>query len=154
MQHFGFFDSDFGWFHVEASDDVVTSITRLQQAPAEPSSPSTLTDTVAAQLREYFAGERQAFDFPYVLTGTEFQRRVWDELTRIPYGQTRTYGQVAQAIGKPGASRAVGMANNRNPLLVVVPCHRVVGADGSLTGYAAGLDMKQALLELESSILL
>lgn len=151
MQHLGFFESDFGWFRVEASDDVVTSITRLQQAPVEPSSPSTLTDTVAAQLREYFAGERQTFDFPYVLVGTEFQRQVWEELTWIPYGQTRTYSQVAQAIGKPGASRAVGMANNRNPLLAVVPCHRVVGADGSLTGYASGLDMKQALLELESS---
>lgn len=101
------------------------------------------------QLEEYFAGKRQAFDLPLAPSGTEFQRRVWAALTEIPYGETRSYGQIATAIGRPGASRAVGMANGRNPVSIVVPCHRVVGASGSLTGYAGGPERKQFLLDLE-----
>lgn len=101
------------------------------------------------QLEEYFAGKRQAFDLPLAPSGTEFQRRVWAALTEIPYGETRSYGQIATAIGQPGASRAVGMANGRNPVSIVVPCHRVVGASGSLTGYAGGPERKQFLLDLE-----
>jgi len=104
---------------------------------------------VVAQLRAYFAGELRAFDVPVVLTGTDFQRRVWAALTQIPYGQTRTYGQLAAAIGQPTASRAVGLANGRNPVGIVVPCHRVVGSGGSLTGYGGGTDRKRHLLELE-----
>ena len=101
------------------------------------------------QLEEYFAGKRQAFDLPLAPSGTEFQRRVWAALAEIPYGETRSYGQIATAIGQPGASRAVGMANGRNPVSIVVPCHRVVGASGSLTGYAGGPERKQFLLDLE-----
>jgi len=101
------------------------------------------------QLGEYFAGKRQAFDLPLAPSGTEFQRRVWAALAEIPYGETRSYGQIATAIGRPGASRAVGMANGRNPVSIVVPCHRVVGASGSLTGYAGGPERKQFLLDLE-----
>ena len=101
------------------------------------------------QLEEYFAGKRQAFDLPLAPSGTEFQRRVWAALAEIPYGETRSYGQIATAIGRPGASRAVGMANGRNPVSIVVPCHRVVGASGSLTGYAGGPERKQFLLDLE-----
>ena len=101
------------------------------------------------QLEEYFAGQRQAFNLPLAPSGTEFQRRVWAALAEIPYGETRSYGQIATAIGQPGASRAVGMANGRNPVSVVVPCHRVVGASGSLTGYAGGPERKQFLLDLE-----
>ena len=100
-------------------------------------------------MEEYFAGKRQAFDLPLAPSGTEFQRRVWAALTEIPYGETRSYGQIATAIGQPGASRAVGMANGRNPVSIVVPCHRVVGASGSLTGYAGGPERKQFLLDLE-----
>lgn len=102
-----------------------------------------------AQILEYLEGERKTFDFPIAWQGTPFQIKVWEALRNIPYGETRNYGQIAAAIGNPKASRAVGMANNRNPLLIVVPCHRVVGADGSLVGYAAGLSIKKHLLELE-----
>jgi len=104
---------------------------------------------VIAQLEEYFAGERTGFDLVLRPEGTVFQRKVWDSLSRIPYGETRTYGEIAQAIGRPGAARAVGLANGRNPIAIVVPCHRVIGADGSLTGYGGGLDVKRALLDLE-----
>ena len=101
------------------------------------------------QLTEYFAGQRQVFDLPLDLRGTPFQQRVWQAVLVVPYGETRTYGQIAVAIGKPAAARAVGAANGRNPISIVVPCHRVIGASGSLTGYAGGLERKRLLLELE-----
>jgi methylated-DNA-[protein]-cysteine S-methyltransferase len=101
------------------------------------------------QLREYFAGTRREFDLPLRWQGTVFQSRVWRELTVIPFGQTWSYGQLAKRIGKPGASRAVGLANGQNPISIVVPCHRVIGADGSLTGYGGGLERKQWLLAHE-----
>ncbi len=104
------------------------------------------------QLREYFAGERTSFELELAPEGTDFQKRVWKALEDIPYGETRSYGQLAAAIGSPGAARAVGLANGRNPIGIVVPCHRVIGADGSLTGYGGGLDRKQVLLELERSL--
>lgn len=106
----------------------------------------------AAQLDEYFAGERTAFDLPLAAAGTAFQRRVWAQLRRIPYGETTTYGQLAQRIGRPGCARAVGHANGRNPIAILVPCHRVIGRDGTLTGYAGGLRRKRALLELERAL--
>ena len=102
-----------------------------------------------AELAEYFAGRRRAFSVPLCMRGTEFQLKVWRALGEIPYGETATYAEIAGRIGNPSACRAVGMANNRNPLPIFVPCHRVIGADGSLTGYAGGLDAKRALLELE-----
>ncbi|MDI3417413.1 methylated-DNA--[protein]-cysteine S-methyltransferase [Streptomyces luteolus] len=105
----------------------------------------------ARQLGEYFTGDRHTFDLPLHLAGTPFQRRVWEGLSTIPYGETRTYGELAAQLGKPNASRAVGLANGKNPLGIVVPCHRVVGANGSLTGYGGGLDRKRRLLELEGS---
>jgi len=101
------------------------------------------------QLGEYFAGERTAFDLPLAPVGTAFQRGVWAALTRIPYGQTCSYATLAAEVGQPGASRAVGAAVGRNPISVVVPCHRVVGANGALTGYAGGVERKRALLDLE-----
>lgn len=111
---------------------------------------NSLTDEAAGQLEEYFLGKRRVFDFPISFaTGTEFQRIVWNYLLTIPYGETRSYKQVAEAIGRPKAYRAVGMANNKNPLMIVVPCHRVIGADKSLTGYAGGLELKKRLLQLE-----
>lgn len=103
----------------------------------------------ALQLTEYFAGARRRFELPLQLGGTPFQRRVWEELQEIPFGETWSYGQLARRIGNPGASRAVGLANNRNPVAVIVPCHRVIGADGSLTGYGGGLDRKRWLLAHE-----
>ncbi len=110
---------------------------------------SEILRTAKRELEEYFAGKRRAFTFPIELDGTDFQRAVWNELLKIPYGGTSSYGRVAAAIGRPRAARAVGMACNRNPLMIVVPCHRVLGADGSLTGYAGGLDVKARLLSLE-----
>ena len=101
------------------------------------------------ELRAYFSGELRAFGVPLHPFGTEFQTRVWNELRAIPYGTTITYGELARRIGKKGAARAVGMANHRNPLPIVVPCHRVIGADGTLTGYGGGLEIKRKLLELE-----
>lgn len=107
------------------------------------------TRELTRQLGEYFAGERRRFDLPLAPEGTPFQRAVWSELARIPFGETRSYGEVARALGKPGASRAVGRANGANPIPIVVPCHRVVGSDGSLTGFGGGLEAKAALLALE-----
>ncbi|MBL1100782.1 methylated-DNA--[protein]-cysteine S-methyltransferase [Streptomyces coffeae] len=104
----------------------------------------------ARQLASYFAGDLTDFDLPLKLTGTPFQRRVWEELCRIPYGETLSYGQLADRIGQPTASRAVGLANGKNPVGIVVPCHRVVGSTGSLTGYGGGLDRKRRLLDFES----
>jgi len=101
------------------------------------------------QLREYFDGKRSAFDLPLAPKGTDFQRAVWAALRAIPPGQTRSYGEIAAQIGNPKAQRAVGMANNRNPLAIFIPCHRVLGANGSLTGFAGGLAVKQYLLDLE-----
>ena len=110
---------------------------------------SPLLRRVAAQLDEYFKGERSSFDLPLAPRGTDFQRAVWDALLAIPYGETTSYKAVAERVGNPAACRAVGMANNRNPIAVIIPCHRVVGSNGSLTGYAAGLPAKQLLLDLE-----
>ena len=104
---------------------------------------------VIEQLEEYFAGDRRDFDLPLAPAGTPFQRQVWSALEEIPYGQTRSYRAIAERIGSPKAVRAVGLANGRNPISIVVPCHRVVGADGSLTGYGGGLPNKQLLLDLE-----
>lgn len=103
------------------------------------------------QLSEYFVGERTQFDLELDMVGTQFQRRVWQALQAIPYGETCSYGEIARQIGSPSAFRAVGLANGHNPIGIIVPCHRVIGANGSLTGYGGGLDRKRALLELERS---
>ncbi len=105
---------------------------------------------VAEQIEDYFCGTRLGFDLPLDLAGTDFQLQVWRALCAIPYGRTRSYGQIAKAIGQPRAARAVGLANNQNPVVIVVPCHRVVGSDGSLTGYGGGLPRKRRLLDLEA----
>lgn len=109
-------------------------------------------DDCAAQLGEYFAGDRDHFDLPLAQGGTEFQQAVWRALAAIPYGEVRSYGEIAEAIGKPTAVRAVGAANGANPLPIVVPCHRVIGSNGSLTGFSAGIDIKRQLLALEGSL--
>ncbi|MEW2416022.1 methylated-DNA--[protein]-cysteine S-methyltransferase [Streptomyces sp. NPDC046866] len=105
---------------------------------------------VVRQLAAYFARERTAFDLPLRLEGTAFQRSVWDQLVRIPYGQTWSYGELAARLGRPNASRAVGLANGRNPISIIVPCHRVIGASGSMTGYGGGVERKVRLLAFES----
>jgi methylated-DNA-[protein]-cysteine S-methyltransferase len=107
---------------------------------------------VTAQLAEYFAGERTSFDLPLTMHGTPFELRVWEALRTIPHGETRSYGELASQIGAPGSARAVGRANGRNQISIIVPCHRVIGADGTLTGYAGGLQAKRALLEHERGV--
>lgn len=102
-----------------------------------------------SQVMEYLKGKRIGFDLPLSFQGTEFQKKVWKQLVRIPYGQTQSYGELAKKIGNPLASRAVGGAANKNPLLLLIPCHRLVGSQGHLTGFACGIDVKKSLLELE-----
>lgn len=134
-----------------------SGITAISFHPAEPrdewARDDTAFDDAATQLREYFAGKRTTFDLPLSPRGTAFQLAVWNELQRIPYGQTRSYRDVALAIGKPEAIRAVGTANGANPIPIVVPCHRVIGSNGSLTGFGGGLKAKRFLLDLEQGTL-
>ena len=120
----------------------------------DPEGETPLTCQAAAELDEYFARKRRSFTVPLSPRGTEFQRAVWKALRDIPYGQTRTYGEIAGLVGRPKAARAVGMANHDNPLLIFTPCHRVVGKSGALTGFACGLEVKRRLLELEGARIL
>jgi methylated-DNA-[protein]-cysteine S-methyltransferase len=112
---------------------------------------SPVLDLTERQLGEYFAGQRRSFDLPLDFRGTEFQKAVWAALLDIPFGETRSYGAIAQAVGRPGASRAVGAANGRNPISIIAPCHRVIGANGTMTGFAGGIPAKEYLLRLEGA---
>ncbi|GGR98253.1 methylated-DNA--protein-cysteine methyltransferase [Streptomyces aureoverticillatus] len=150
-------DSPYGPLTLVATDGTLSGLymTEQRHRPAE----ETFGDRDPApfgpaidQLEAYFAGGLKEFDLPLCLDGTPFQRSVWQQLLEIPYGQTRTYGELAEALGNPAASRAVGLANGKNPISVIVPCHRVIGASGGLTGYGGGLDRKQRLLAFESGI--
>lgn len=136
---------------VEDDGHLVMAQFGARRDPARSMESSPLLRLACGQLHEYFAGRRREFDLPLAPRGTEFQRLVWKALRAIPYGETRSYGQIAWAIGRPRACRAVGLANNRNPIAIIVPCHRVIGSNGSLTGYAAGLPVKAALLALEKT---
>ncbi len=152
MNAFSYFESPIGRLLLTSDG---TALTGLYMEPSrkaqsidgwiEDVSVAPLSATVR-QLTEYFDGTRREFDLPLRLQGTVFQTRVWRELTEIPYGQTWSYGQLAKRIDKPSASRAVGLANGRNPISILVPCHRVIGADGSLTGYGGGIERKRWLL--------
>ena len=122
-----------------------------ERDPAWRRDPAPFADA-AAQLEEYFAGERTEFDLPLAARGTPFQQRVWSLLREIPFGETTTYGALAQALGNPRTVRAVGLANGRNPISVIVPCHRVIGADGSLVGFGGGIERKRALLAHEAEV--
>lgn len=143
--------SPVGSLRIEASDLGITALSPANQPPCPPASP--LLRECVRQLNAYFAGQRTVFDLPLYMEGTPFQLRVWQALRSIPYGETCTYGQLAAMLGQPTAARAVGGANHRNPLCILIPCHRVIGADGSLTGYGAGLDMKAWLLDHERQTL-
>jgi methylated-DNA-[protein]-cysteine S-methyltransferase len=146
-------DSPIGALTLAGRGRVLTNLRMVDQT-YEPNradwspDPSGFDDAVD-QLAAYFAGELTDFDIELDLAGTEFQRRVWKALLTIPYGQTRSYGEIAEQIGAPGAARAVGLANGHNPIAIIVPCHRVIGANGSLTGFGGGLGRKRTLLELE-----
>ena len=155
MNAFTYFDSPIGRLLL-TTDGTALSGLYMEPSRKTPSTEGWVNDPTIAplaeavrQLTEYFSGKRREFDLPLRLQGTAFQQRVWRELTEIPYGETWSYGQLAKRINKPSASRAVGLANGRNPISILVPCHRVIGADGSLTGYGGGLERKQWLLAHE-----
>ena len=147
-------DSPIGPLTLMARDGRLTHLVMEDQTHAVEPPPGSRRDDdafaeVILQLDEYFAGERTAFDVPMTLEGTDFQRQVWVQLCAIPYGETISYGELARRVGNPNASRAVGSANGRNPVAVIVPCHRVIATDGSLGGYGGGLDRKVRLLGIE-----
>lgn len=140
--------TDLGLIEIKASSSGLKSIHFVDSLKA--CKPNEVTSLAKQQLLEYFSKERQIFDLPIEAQGTEFQQKVWRELSLIPYGETCSYGDIAKAINNPKGMRAVGLANGKNPLTIVVPCHRVIGANGKLTGYAHGTDRKAKLLAMES----
>ena len=144
-----YYNSPLGWIEIESSDEIITSLMLCD----EPVSISNQTSPIAAecvkQLTEYFNGTRTIFDLPMKQPGTPFQQKVWNALTEIPYGKTVSYAYIAQKINNPKSYRAVGSTNSKNKLWIIVPCHRVIGANGSLTGYAGGVERKKWLLEHE-----
>ncbi|MFM9455720.1 methylated-DNA--[protein]-cysteine S-methyltransferase [Streptomyces europaeiscabiei] len=147
-------DSPYGLLTLVADDGVLCGLYMTEQRHRPPEESFGVRDDAGfaepeEQLEAYFAGELQEFALELRLHGTPFQRLVWEQLTRIPYGETRSYGDLAGALGNPKASRAVGLANGKNPVGIIVPCHRVVGSDGSLTGYGGGVERKQRLLDFE-----
>jgi methylated-DNA-[protein]-cysteine S-methyltransferase len=149
-------ESPIGELTITARDGLLTGVHMHDQRHFPPIPATAERDDVSlapvvAQLQAYFAGQLTAFDLPIELRGTPFQRRVWSALREIPYGETISYGELARRVGNPKASRAVGLANGRNPVAIVVPCHRVIGADGSLTGYGGGLERKVWLIEHEAT---
>ncbi|MFE6170729.1 methylated-DNA--[protein]-cysteine S-methyltransferase [Streptomyces sp. NPDC056464] len=149
-------DSPYGPLTLVAEGGVLSGLYMTDQRHRPPEESfgtrdESLFGAAEEQLKAYFAGELKEFTLELSLGGTPFQRRVWEQLRKIPYGETRSYGQLADALGNSGASRAVGLANGKNPIGIIVPCHRVVGASGSLTGYGGGLDRKQRLLDFESA---
>jgi methylated-DNA-[protein]-cysteine S-methyltransferase len=155
MTRYRMIDSPIGPLTLAGDGRVLTNLRMVDQSYEPDRADWTPDDSAfpeaADQLDAYFAGELKEFELRLDMAGTHFQRKVWNALRTIPYGETRSYGEVAEQIGSPNASRAVGMANGRNPIAIIVPCHRVIGANGSLTGFGGGLHRKMALLELEKS---
>ncbi len=151
MRNFAIYETKLGYFKMEYENEYITFFKKIFDKEVNDFGTKTeLTNKAFSQLLEYFDGKRKSFDLPYKLNGTDFQRKVWSALCDIPYGETRSYKDIAIAIGNEKASRAVGMANNKNPVTVIVPCHRVIGASGKLVGYAGGLSMKEFLLDMET----
>jgi len=135
---------------ITANESAITAISFKNKGD---NVPNDLTHACQSQLEQYFTGQRKQFSLPIQPEGTSFQHLVWSQLQEIPWGHTRTYGDIAEQIGNPKASRAVGMANNRNPIPIIIPCHRIIGKNGDLIGYSAGLEIKTQLLMLECQIL-
>ncbi len=150
MFNFAIYKTDIGYIKIGYKDEFVVSISMMKKVN-DFGVKTELTNRVYLQLVEYLDGLRTEFDFEYKLIGTDFQKRVWDELLKIPYANTRSYQDIALKLGNKNLARAVGMANNKNPMMIVVPCHRVIGKNGNLTGYAGGLDLKNKLLKLEQN---
>lgn len=148
MIHQAYYKIKYGFLHIVYEENILLSLKAVSKRPTE-NIRTNFTEKIYEQIGSYLAGKRKDFDIPYTLQGTEFQQKVWHILEKIPYGEVRTYGEIAEEIGNRKASRAVGGACNKNPIWLIVPCHRVVGANGNLTGYAGGLSMKKELLLLE-----
>jgi methylated-DNA-[protein]-cysteine S-methyltransferase len=154
MQTFyGYYDSPIGLVEIGATSEEVISLFFVEKRRSY-AVPNDVCDEAVRQISEYFDGTRTEFDLPIALRGTDFQRQVWQQLRSIPFGQTVSYGDLARTIGNPSAVRAVGSANGDNPISIIVPCHRVIGSDGSLTGYGGGLERKEWLLKHEGGLLL
>ena len=151
MKIFTTINSPIGFLTIACENGFITDVVFDADFPDGEIGSSPLLDTAVSQLNEYFAGARKTFDLPIRLYGTEFQKHVWNELQKIPYGETISYKTLAKRVGNEKACRAVGMANNKNPIPIITPCHRVVGSNGNLTGYAGGLDVKKFLLDLEQT---
>lgn len=146
-----FYSSPIGVLEISGSEEGVSSVLFVEKAASATASPACLKDCVN-QLDDYFKGQRKGFTIKFDLRGTDFQKRVWRELVKIPYGKTVSYRDIARAIGSNQAVRAVGSANGQNPISIIIPCHRVIGSDGSLTGYGGGLWRKEWLLNFEKSL--
>lgn len=150
MINYYFYETIIGYLTISADEQGITDVSFGKRNPVHAVCQETpVIKQAVSELQEYFEGRRQEFTVPLHPQGTDFQLRVWQVLRTIPYGKTWSYKQVATAAGNPNASRAVGMANNRNPIAIIIPCHRVIGANGRLVGYAGGLDVKEKLLEIE-----
>ncbi len=150
IENFAIYETKIGFIEIGYEDEVILSINKVFNLPIENYGVKTpLTDKVYAQLVDFFDGKLKEFDFPYKLIGTEFQKKAWNALCTIPYGETRCYKDMAIAVGNEKACRAIGLANNRNPISFAIPCHRVIGKNGKLVGYGGGLNLKEFLLELE-----
>lgn len=147
------YDTKIGRIQIEENGEAITKIHYVQKDTehSEEGKETALLKEAIKQLNEYFEGKRNVFDLTLAPEGTEFQKKVWNALREIPFGETKSYGEIAKLIGNEKASRAVGMANNKNPIMIVIPCHRVIGANGKLVGYAAGLEVKEMLLNLETN---
>jgi methylated-DNA-[protein]-cysteine S-methyltransferase len=150
---YAYYDSPIGLIEIGAVSEGITSLFFVEERQADAST-NAICDEAVRQLTEYFEGSRQTFDLPVLLEGTDFQKQVWEGLKHIPFGQTISYGDLARSIGKPSAVRAVGAANGSNPVSIIVPCHRVIGNNGGLTGYGGGLPRKEWLLKHEGGLLL
>lgn len=144
-------DSPIGLLEICGEDEWITAV-KFTESAKEEISPSPVTEHCRTQLEEFFAGKRKEFDLPLMPEGTEFQRRVWEQLRQIPFGETISYLTLAKRLGDPKANRAVGLANGKNPVSIIIPCHRVIGANGKLIGYAGGLWRKKWLLNHENSL--
>lgn len=153
MKNSFYYDTKIGRIQIEENGGAITKINYVQkdnEEVAEGKETELLKEAIK-QLNEYFEGKRSAFHLPLAPEGTEFQKKVWKALIEIPFGETKSYGEIAKLIGNEKASRAVGTANNKNPIMIVIPCHRVIGVNGKLVGYAAGLEVKETLLNLEKN---
>lgn len=151
MKKIFYYETEIGKIGIVQNNEKITNIYTSDKLPSEGIEviETPLIIEAANQLKDYLSGKRKSFDFPIDPKGTEFQKKVWKELQNTPYGETLSYKDIAERIGNPKASRAIGMANNKNPILIIIPCHRIIGKNGSLVGYAAGLDMKKQLLDME-----